>query len=201
MKREGAKSTALPRWAGPKPYHRGEGPGSRRDERRAKLCMRNLAVEELNALAKKRGPLWHRHGMETSLEGGFCCTIMYRPPELWGAARRLKAFRNSPAVDIFSFGVTMFPVLTGSRPWGGGQGRFGKAFVQKLAQRLFRELREDPQQALGEVSKAAGVPQRVISLMYRCVSWRPEDRPTAAEALSEIEAALEEVGGEFAGVE
>ena len=81
-----------------------------------------------------------------------------------------------PAADIYSYGVVMYELISGQRPWGGA-----KSPAEVIA-------------AVGWGGKCvelpAGLPSvcpLLASLMGHCLAAKPADRPTAREIVSALE--------------
>jgi predicted Ser/Thr protein kinase len=81
----------------------------------------------------------------------------------------------TPRADIFSLGVMMFELLTGVKPFA----------ASDLTGTLHNILRQTAPH-LSDVK--SGVPQPVANLVERMLAKSPEERPSASEALAEVEA-------------
>jgi serine/threonine protein kinase len=79
----------------------------------------------------------------------------------------------TPRADIFSLGVMMFELLTGVKPFA----------ASDLTGTLHNILRQ-PAPVLSDIKPA--VPRPVADLVARMLSKSPEERPTASEALAEL---------------
>src|ERR1700687_3422725 len=80
----------------------------------------------------------------------------YVAPERW-----LQPMRSDPHADIFAFGVCLYEMFCARRPYDPTAGPLG----------------ESPRpQALGEP-----LPEKLASVMQRCVDWRRERRPDSIE--------------------
>jgi serine/threonine protein kinase len=100
--------------------------------------------------------------------GALIGTLPYLAPE------QIRGEELSPSVDIYAFGVVLFELFTGSKPFGG-----------TAAETLHKIVNEPtPSVPLG------GLPSGLVDLIRRCTSKRPADRPRdfdqILEALSRI---------------
>jgi aminoglycoside phosphotransferase (APT) family kinase protein len=86
------------------------------------------------------------------------------PEQLVGEAATVRS-------DLFSFGVIVYEMLTGSHP-------FVRSTVSETAIAI---LREDPQ---SPIQASAGVPVVVARMLERCVEKRAADRPASARDLA-----------------
>jgi len=89
---------------------------------------------------------------------GYSGTIAYVPPE-----RYMRNPKPQPEGDIFAFGIMLFEMMTGYLPWNeqGGLGFIGSQIIPPI--------------------DAEGFSEAVKNLCISCMSFKPEDRPTAAE--------------------
>jgi WD40 repeat protein/serine/threonine protein kinase len=94
-----------------------------------------------------------------TLSSGVVGTPAYMSPEQIGAQR------VGPPSDLFSWAVTMVFAATGRPAFG----------FDSLPAVIYRVINEEP-----DVSQ---LPDRLRPLVQSCLAKRPEDRPTAAEAL------------------
>jgi serine/threonine protein kinase len=94
----------------------------------------------------------------------------YMAPEIYS-----KDGQHSFKSDMFGFGVLIFELATGSRP-------FSNDFI--------KEPPKDPEEAAragvaaGAKLRAAGYPEDLAEFVGRCLQFDPEKRPTSAEALT-----------------
>ncbi len=80
--------------------------------------------------------------------------------------------------DLFAFGVVMFEMLAGRRPW-----------TSKGAFDVMMEISNDPHPDLGELRK--GLNPEFVGIAHRCLEKKPEDRiQTAAEIKARLDAWL-----------
>lgn len=89
---------------------------------------------------------------------GYSGTIAYVPPE-----RYMRNPRPQPEGDIFAFGIMLFEMMTGYLPWNeqGGLGFIGSQIIPPI--------------------DVAGFSDTLKDLTTACISFKPEDRPTASE--------------------
>ncbi len=122
-------------------------------------------------IAKLSGPLGSDDPQETR---GLVGTPSYMAPE------RLKGEPGGARADVYSAGVTVFEMLSGTLPYPVGE--------RSLLEQMMRQL-ADPPVALRSV--APHVPEAVASVVMRCLSQDPEARP-GIEALAEALASVPE---------
>ena len=104
--------------------------------------------------------------------GALVGTLLYMAPELLGGANLAQ-----PPSDIFSFGVMVYEVLTGTLPF--------KEPPLVMAARSRGLLRVEPLDTM-----CPGLPPALARLLERCLSLDPEARPTAiklSDALGKIQ--------------
>lgn len=81
--------------------------------------------------------------------------------------------------DIYSFGMLLFELLTGT-----------KAVAGETVEQLFYKILNEPVDL--EPLRKAGIPEPICTLVERCIAKNPADRPQSMRAVqSEIESALE----------
>jgi WD40 repeat protein len=101
-------------------------------------------------------------------------TYNYMAPEQFRSAHEVDA-----RTDIFAFGVCLYEMLCGRRPYGMAAGA--------------RQDAPEPAQLRGDNS----LPPRLSELMKRCVAWEREDRPgNVEEVRRELCAVYEAIFGE-----
>ncbi len=84
--------------------------------------------------------------------------------------------------DLFAFGVVMFEMLAGRRPW-----------TSKGAFDVMMEISNDPHPDLGELRK--GLNPEFVTIAHRCLEKKPEDRiQTAVEIKARLDAWLSAKG-------
>ncbi len=112
----------------------------------------------------------HRPGERlTPADGGVLGTANYLAPELCGDEPR-----DDFAADWFSFGVTLFEMLTGTLPYPAGT----------LAETLERHRRDTPAERIGEV--AEDWPPRLVALVEGLLARSPAARPRPALIVHEL---------------
>lgn len=103
--------------------------------------------------------------LELTQTGVLLGTPLYMAPETIGGAKNA-----TPSVDLFSFGVIAYEILSGAPPFSESPA---------LAQLRGHTVPVPP--FIGSV--VTGVPLAVSRLVERCLAFEPEERPTAAEAV------------------
>ncbi|MEW9549904.1 serine/threonine-protein kinase [Nonomuraea sp. NPDC050783] len=89
------------------------------------------------------------------------------------APERLLGAPTHPAVDVYALGVLLHTMLTGRTP-----------YPETTWEEIEAARRTDPP------PRVPGVPHAIATLCQRCLAHRPEERPTAAEIVAELTAAL-----------
>ncbi|MEV4108637.1 serine/threonine-protein kinase [Nonomuraea sp. NPDC049695] len=89
------------------------------------------------------------------------------------APERLLGAPTHPAVDVYALGVLLYAMLTGHTP-----------YPETTWEEIEAARRTYPP------PRIPGVPHAVASLCQRCLAYRPEARPTAAEIVSALTSAL-----------
>ncbi len=82
--------------------------------------------------------------------------------------------------DVFAFGVTIYQTLTGQLPFGAIRKSGSK---RKIAQQLLQQQEEGPIPVRRLNPSVSSTFARTIE---RCLSFRPEDRPTSGAALTSL---------------
>lgn len=100
-------------------------------------------------------------------------TITHMPPEL------LTAGAMSTSVDVFSFGVLLWQMYHGSRPWSG----------LTHAQIIMRVV-----QSKQQLQWEADAPSDIKKLAQDCMAYAPETRPDFEQILARLHDMREEQG-------
>ncbi|KAG2432561.1 hypothetical protein HXX76_008906 [Chlamydomonas incerta] len=108
-----------------------------------------------------------RSKMQTANYG----TLSHMPPEL------VLNGTVSRAVDVYSFGVLLWQMYTGSRPWSGLTHSQIIMMISKGEARL---------------QFPSGTPKTYEALMRACTAAKPEERPAFADVVKQLEEMLEE---------
>ncbi len=109
-----------------------------------------------------------RSKMQTANYG----TLSHMPPEL------VLNGTVSRAVDVYSFGVLLWQMYTGSRPWSGLTHSQIIMMISKGEARLVFP---------------PGTPKTYEALMRGCTAPKPEDRPCFSDVVKQVEEMLEEL--------
>ncbi len=114
-------------------------------------------------------------------------TRLTRSGELLGTPHYLspeqaKGDKVTPASDVYSFGITLFEMLTGKLPFNG----------ESPLQILWKHVREP----LPPISRYnPSLPSEVVRIVQKATEKKPSNRyPSAAEMLADIEALMEKTG-------
>jgi hypothetical protein len=103
---------------------------------------------------------WHGHQ-------GYVGTDNYRSPEHF-----TKGATPGAASDVFTCGLILYQLLAGRHPyWSDDQAEYARKVLAY----------EAPRPVLGGTMPAPASNEAVADILYRCLSPRPEDRPTAAQ--------------------
>ncbi|MGB2885132.1 MAG: WD40 repeat domain-containing serine/threonine-protein kinase, partial [Dehalococcoidia bacterium] len=107
-------------------------------------------------------------------------TPEYKAPEQWKGVAEA-----TPRADIFSFGVILYEMVVGNRPFQREEGEPLEAFYSRLVTTSWAY--EEP---------AAQIPASLVSIIKECLRERPEERPKSFTQLQErLEEAYREVAG------
>lgn len=109
------------------------------------------------------------HASSAVAAAGFAGTPDYMSPE------QLLGKNLTPASDVYALGLVMFELITGSRPFGGGQ-----AF-HNAVQRVTADV-ESP------AKLTPGLNAGWESLILRCLNRNPDERPTMVEVAAALKA-------------
>ncbi|HEX7618264.1 MAG TPA: serine/threonine-protein kinase, partial [Verrucomicrobiae bacterium] len=105
---------------------------------------------------------------EASRQGaGFEGTPLYASPE------QVRGQPLTTASDVFSFGSSMFKVLTGRPPFAGETAGQTLEAIATTTPPFLREV-------------AVGVPEDLQAICLACLAWNAADRPAAAEVAIEL---------------
>jgi eukaryotic-like serine/threonine-protein kinase len=102
-------------------------------------------------------------------------TLPYMAPE------HVRGTSLTPSVDIYSYGISLFELFTGAKPFTGDN-------EEQLALRIFMApLNQNP-------LRQAGVPEAVMALISACTAKEPADRPKSfAGICRELSKVMEDV--------
>ncbi|MEV0235207.1 serine/threonine-protein kinase [Nonomuraea sp. NPDC050786] len=89
------------------------------------------------------------------------------------APERLLGAPTHPAVDVYALGVLLYAMLTGHTPY---------------PETTWEEI--EAARRIHPPPRVPGVPHALASLTQRCLAYRPEARPTAAEIVSALTSTL-----------
>lgn len=110
-------------------------------------------------------------------------TPIYMAPE------QAVGLRPTLAFDLYAFGASLYEMITGTAPYAGGS-------TIEVVQR--KCALDDPPPAVELLCQ--DLPVELASLVARCLSRGPDDRPTIAAVLAELEQLCEAHDGATAGV-
>ncbi|GIL84380.1 hypothetical protein Vretimale_15974 [Volvox reticuliferus] len=110
-------------------------------------------------------------------------TPAYMAPETFD----VKNYTLTHHVDMYSFGVLLWVLLTGEHPWKGFQ-------MVEVAYKVTINRERLPAGRL----PPSRCPPRLRTLMEQCWDYEPRRRPAAAEAVKEIQSLLDSMVGQLA---
>src|SRR5262249_12409195 len=112
----------------------------------------------------------HRPGENAAFmrDGYLLGTVNYMAPELCANAPQA-----DQRADLFSFGVTLFEMLTGQLPYSKGDAR-----------QTLKRHRCDPPADIRQF--AGGLPSRLIILVERLLAHKQEERPRARAIVQQL---------------
>jgi len=97
-------------------------------------------------------------GLQLTAAGFTLGTPYYMAPE------QVRGDAMTPLIDVYSFGITLYEMLTGIRPVNGS-----------TVERIFDEILHDPLDVWPV--RAAQCPEWLVALVERCTAKEPERRP------------------------
>ena len=107
---------------------------------------------------------------QATLTGAYLGTALYSSPE------QLQGQKVTPKSDVYSLGATLYQAATGEAPFTGGT-------PIEIASQHVSKTPTPPRE------RGADISEDMEALILACLAKRPEDRPTAEEARSRLEAA------------
>jgi eukaryotic-like serine/threonine-protein kinase len=119
---------------------------------------------------------------QATLTGAYLGTALYSSPE------QLQGQKVTPKSDVYSLGATLYQAATGEAPFSGGTP------IEVASQHVSKAptpLRE----------RGADVSEGLEALILACLAKRADDRPTAEEARSRLEAGIPAAGATQAQTE
>ena len=119
---------------------------------------------------------------QATLTGAYLGTALYSSPE------QLQGQKVTPKSDVYSLGVTLYQAATGEAPFSGGTP------IEVASQHVSKE--PTPPRERG-----ADVSEDLEALILACLAKRADDRPTAEEARSRLEAGIRAGGATRAQTE
>lgn len=102
-------------------------------------------------------------------------TIMYAPPEMHDSSMAV-----TPAFDVWSFGVTIHELLTGTHPFPRGAKQSAPSFIFFLVKRMWEEGPAINHEMLAHNNQA----EVIEDLIRSCLAVDPSQRPTVEEISS-----------------
>ncbi len=119
---------------------------------------------------------------QATLTGAYLGTALYSSPE------QLQGHKVTPKSDVYSLGTTLYQAATGEAPFSGGTP------IEVASQHVSKA--PTPPREMG-----ADVSEDLEALILACLAKQADDRPTAEEARSRLEAAIPSAGATQAQTE
>jgi len=107
--------------------------------------------------------------------GAYLGTALYSSPE------QLRGQKATPKSDVYSVGATLYQAATGEPPFSGGT-------PLEIASQHVSKLPTPPRE------RGADVGENLEALILSCLAKNPDDRPTAEEARSRLDAEIPAAG-------
>lgn len=128
-------------------------------------------------LAYCTGDNWEARSPDLTQDGKAPGTLLYMAPE------QLAHARPTPAFDVYAFGVMVYEMLSGGAPNEGLP--VGELYARKC----------DPNGRIYPLTKmCAELPVELTSIVDRCLSYDPEERPSVVELVELLERLGREMG-------
>ena len=119
---------------------------------------------------------------QATLTGAYLGTALYSSPE------QLQGHKVTPKSDVYSLGATLYQAATGEAPFTGGT-------PIEIASQHVSKQPTPPRE------RGADVSENLEALILACLAKQPDDRPTADEARSRLEAGIPAAGATQAQTE
>ncbi len=116
--------------------------------------------------------LTHQTNLGVSGAGAFLGTPQYGAPEQWGSAERV-----GPAADIYAFGITLYEMCCGRRPFD-VEGD-PNITLNDLLNAHLKQTPPDPREFFG------GIPEDLVKLCLHCLEKEPTRRPASMAAVQQ----------------
>lgn len=112
-------------------------------------------------------------GLAVSLEEGRHRKRFFEGSPYYASPEQVGGRPITPASDVFSFGSLMFKVLTGKPPFPGSRIREVLDAIATTNPPFLRDV-------------AVGVPEELQAICLACLTWKPEDRPSAEDLATDL---------------